>query len=152
MELHDLKPARGATHKKKRVGRGPGSGHGKTACRGNKGQRSRSGHSLKLGFEGGQMPLHRRIPKRGFHNAFRREYAVVNLSQLNQFQIGTTVTPEELIRRGIIKKAVYGVKILSDGKLHGPLIVRAHKFSAAAAKKIQEAGGSAEVISGSGSR
>src|SRR6478736_1732040 len=108
MELHKLTPAKGATHKKKRVGRGPGSGHGKTACRGNKGQRSRSGHSLKLGFEGGQMPLHRRLPKRGFHNIFRREYASINLSQLNVFKAGTTVTPEELVRQGLIKKAVDG--------------------------------------------
>jgi large subunit ribosomal protein L15 len=152
MELHDLKPAKGATHKRKRVGRGPGSGHGKTATRGSKGQRSRSGHSMKAGFEGGQMPLHRRIPKRGFHNPFRREYAAINLSQLNVFEAGSTVTPEELIRRGIIKRTVNGVKILSDGKLTAPLIVRAHKFSAAAAKKIQAAGGSAEVISGTGSR
>src|SRR5262249_33898555 len=117
MELHNLAPAKGATHKKKRVGRGPGSGHGKTACRGNKGQRSRSGHSLGLGFEGGQMPIHRRVPKRGFTNIFRREYAAINLSQLNDFKPGSIVTPEELIRRGMIKKAVYGVKILAEGDL-----------------------------------
>jgi large subunit ribosomal protein L15 len=151
MELHNLTPAKGATHKKKRVGRGPGSGHGKTACRGNKGQRSRSGHSLGPGFEGGQMPLHRRLPKRGFTNIFRREYAVINLDQLNIFQAGTTVTPEELVRRGLVKRSVNGIKILAEGELKTALIVRAHKFSSNAAKKIQAAGGTVEVIGGSGS-
>jgi large subunit ribosomal protein L15 len=151
MELHNLTPAKGATHKKKRVGRGPGSGHGKTACRGNKGQRSRSGHSLGPGFEGGQMPLHRRLPKRGFTNIFRREYAVINLDQLNIFKAGTTVTPEELVRRGLVKRSVNGIKILAEGDLKSALIVRAHKFSSSAAKKIQAAGGTVEVIGGSGS-
>ena len=152
MELHQLKPAKGATHKKKRVGRGPGSGHGKTACRGNKGQRSRSGHSLEHGFEGGQMPLHRRLPKRGFNNIFRREYAAINVSQLNAFKAGSTVTPEEMVRIGLINRAVDGVKILAEGEIKSALIVRAHKFSAAAAKKIQAAGGTVEVIGGSSSR
>ena len=151
MELHNLTPAKGATHKKKRVGRGPGSGHGKTACRGNKGQRSRSGHSMQPGFEGGQMPLHRRLPKRGFTNIFRREYAVINLDQLNIFKAGTTVTPEELVRRGLVKRSVNGIKILAEGDLKIALIVRAHKFSSNAAKKIQSAGGTVEVIGGSGS-
>ena len=151
MELHKLTPAKGATHKKKRVGRGPGSGHGKTACRGNKGQRSRSGHSMQPGFEGGQMPLHRRLPKRGFTNIFRREYAVINLDQLNIFKAGTTVTPEELVRRGLVKRSVNGIKILAEGELKIALIVRAHKFSSNAAKKIQSAGGTVEVIGGSGS-
>jgi len=149
MELHQLAPAKGATHKRKRVGRGPGSGHGKTACRGSKGQGSRAGTSTKLGFEGGQMPLHRRVPKRGFNNVFRREYAAINVSQLNIFKSGSTVTPEELIRKGIIKKAVHGVKILSEGALNTALVVRAHKFSVEAAKKIQAAGGTVEVIGGS---
>src|SRR3972149_745802 len=117
MELHRLAPAKGATHKRKRVGRGPGSGHGKTACRGSKGQRSRSGHSMKRGFEGGQMPLHRRLPKRGFHNIFAREYALINVSQLNLFKAGSIVTPEELVRRGLIKRSVDGVKILANGEL-----------------------------------
>ena len=151
MELHNLTPAKGATHKKKRVGRGPGSGHGKTACRGNKGQRSRSGHSMQPGFEGGQMPLHRRLPNRGFTNIFRREYAVINLEQLNIFQAGTTVTPEELVRRGLVKRSVNGIKILGEGELKTALIVRTHKFSSSAAKKIQSAGGTVEVIGGSGS-
>jgi large subunit ribosomal protein L15 len=152
MELHQLAPQKGATHKRKRIGRGPGSGHGKTATRGNKGQRSRSGHSLNAGFEGGQMPLHRRLPKRGFHNPFRRIYAAINVSQLDVFPSGSTVTPDELIRRGMIKKTFNGVKILAKGEISTPLIVRAHKFSAGATKKIQQAGGSAEVISGAGSR
>ena len=152
MELHQLKPAKGATHRRKRIGRGPGSGHGKTATRGNKGQRSRSVHSLKLGFEGGQMPLHRRLPKRGFHNIFRREYAAINLSQLNVFKAGSTVTPEELVRKGIIKKVVHGVKILAEGNLNAALVVKAHKFSEAAAKKIQAVGGTVEVIGGASSR
>jgi len=150
MELHRLTPARGATHRKKRVGRGPGSGHGKTACRGSKGQRSRSGHSLKRGFEGGQMPLHRRIPKRGFHNAFRREFAAINVSQLNGFPAGSTVTPEEMVRQGMIKRTVHGVKILAEGELKTKLVVQAHKFSAGASKKIAAAGGKAEVIGGTG--
>ena len=152
MELHEISPAKGATHKRKRVGRGPGSGHGKTACRGHKGQGSRSGTSMRHGFEGGQMPLHRRLPKRGFHNIFRREYAEVNVNQLNTFKAGTVVTPEELVRRGMIKRSVDGVKILAGGDLSTALVVRAHKFSAEAAKKIQAAGGTVEVIGGSGSR
>lgn len=152
MELHELSPAKGATHKKKRVGRGPGSGHGKTACRGSKGQGSRSGTRMKIGFEGGQMPLQRRIPKRGFRNIFRRVYAPVNVSQLNSFKAGSLVTPEELVRKGIIKRTVDGVKILAQGELSTSLVVRAHKFSAEAAKKIEAAGGTVEVIGGSGSR
>jgi large subunit ribosomal protein L15 len=151
MELHQLKPAKGATHKRKRVGRGPGSGHGKTATRGYKGQGSRSGTRQKRGFEGGQMPLHRRIPKRGFNNAiFRREYAAINVGQLGGFKAGSTVTPEELVRQGLIKRAVDGVKILADGDLKVSLVVRAHKFSAHAVKKIKAAGGTVEVIGGTG--
>lgn len=152
MELHKLSPAKGATHKRKRIGRGPGSGHGKTATRGNKGQRSRAGHSLKLGFEGGQMPIHRRVPKRGFRNIFRKEYAEINVSQLNAFEAGSTVTPEDLIRKGLINRAVHGVKILAEGKLSANLVVHAHKFSAAAAKKITAAGGTVEVIGGTRNR
>ena len=151
MELHQLKPAKGATHKRKRVGRGPGSGHGKTATRGNKGQGSRSGTRQKRGFEGGQMPLHRRIPKRGFNNTiFRREYAAINVGQLSAFKSGSTVTPEELVRQGLIKRAVDGVKILADGDLKVSLAVRAHKFSERAVKKIKAAGGTVEVIGGAG--
>lgn len=152
MELYDLTPAKGATKKRKRVGRGPGSGHGKTACRGSKGQGSRSGTRMKIGFEGGQMPLQRRVPKRGFTNIFRRVYASVNVSQLNSFKSGSLVTPEELVRKGLIKRTVDGVKILASGELSTSLVVRAHKFSAEAAKKIEAAGGTVEVIGGSGSR
>lgn len=152
MELHRLTPAKGATHRKKRVGRGPGSGHGKTSTRGHKGQRSRAGTSQKRGFEGGQMPINRRLPKRGFNNIFRTEYATINVEQLNSFQAGSLVTPEELVRRGFIKKAVHGVKILAEGELKTGLVVRAHKFSAAAARKITAAGGTVEVISGTRSR
>lgn len=153
MELHQLKPAKGATHKRKRVGRGQGSGHGKTACRGSKGQGSRAGTRQKRGFEGGQMPLHRRVPKRGFNNSiFRREYAAINLGQLANFKAGSTITPEELVRHGLVKRAVDGVKILADGDLKISLTVRAHKFSARAAKKIKAAGGTVEVIGGAGSR
>jgi large subunit ribosomal protein L15 len=153
MELHQLKPAKGATRKRKRVGRGPGSGSGKTAARGHKGQGSRAGTSQKRGFEGGQMPLHRRVPKRGFNNSiFRREYAAINVGQLANFAPGSTITPEELVRRGLVKRAVYGVKILADGDLKISLVVRAHKFSAGAEKKIKAAGGTVEVIGGTGSR
>lgn len=152
MDLNQISPAKGATHKKKRVGRGPGSGHGKTACRGHKGQGSRAGTRMKIGFEGGQMPLHRRLPKRGFTNIFRRVYASVNVSQLNGFKSGSVVTPEELVRKGLIKRTVDGVKILAEGELSTSLVVRAHKFSAEAAKKITAAGGTVEVIGGTGSR
>ena len=147
MGLHDLKPAKGATNSRKRVGRGPGSGLGKTAGRGEKGQKSRSGYSHKSGFEGGQMPLHRRVPKRGFTNArFRKEYAVVNLDKLEAFEPGTIVTPEVLLRRGVVSKLMDGIKILAKGKLTKSLTVRAHKFSGKAQEAIQGAGGKAEVL------
>lgn len=145
--VHDLRPASGATHNRKRVGRGPGSGHGKTAGRGNKGQKSRSGYHHLRGFEGGQMPLHRRIPKRGFTNIFRIEYDIVNLSQLDVFDAGASVTPEALAER----RLAHGrrrVKILGDGKLGKALTVSAHKFSASARAGIEAAGGRCEVIAG----
>ena len=116
MGLDNLKPARGAIRSKRRVGRGPGSGRGKTAGRGEKGQKSRSGYSRKVGFEGGQMPLHRRVPKRGFRNIFRKEYAEVNLSRLEQFEEGTIVTPEMLVRNGVVKRQRDGIKVLAKGK------------------------------------
>jgi large subunit ribosomal protein L15 len=145
--LHNLKPARGSTSARKRVGRGPGSGLGKTAGRGEKGQKSRSGFKRKLGFEGGQMPLHRRVPKRGFTNArFRTEYTVVNLERLEVFDAGTIVTPDMLLKRGIIKKLKDGLKVLGDGTLTKPLTVRAHKFSAKAQERITGVGGKAEVL------
>ena len=147
MGLHNLKPARGSTSTRKRVGRGPGSGLGKTSGRGEKGQKSRSGHKRKLGFEGGQMPLHRRVPKRGFTNArFRTEYSVVNLERLEVFDAGTIVTPDMLLKRGIIKKLKDGLKVLGDGTLSKPLTVRAHKFSAKAQERITGVGGKAEVL------
>jgi len=146
MRLEDLKPAEGATKKSKRVGRGPGSGSGKTAGKGHKGQKARSGGVKGAGFEGGQMPLQRRIPKRGFTNIFRKEFSVVNLTDLEKFSGADTVTPELLMRNGLIKDMKSGVKILGMGKLKSKLTVRAHKFSKSALDKIQAAGGKAEVI------
>jgi len=146
--LENLKPAKGAVRSRKRVGRGPGSGLGKTSGRGEKGQKSRSGYSRKVGFEGGQMPLHRRVPKRGFHNRFRKEYTEVNLGRLDAFDAGTIVTPELLLKRGVIKKVRDGVKVLAKGSLTKALTVRAHKFSAKAQETIAGAGGKAEVLEG----
>jgi large subunit ribosomal protein L15 len=144
--LNQLKPARGANRKTKRVGRGIGSGHGKTATRGYKGQLSRSGTSMRAGFEGGQMPLHRRLPKRGFTNIFRKEYAVVNLEQLASFEAGAQVDPQILGEKGILKNLRDGLKILGDGELKNAIKVRAHKFSKSAVEKIEKAGGTIEVI------
>ncbi|MCG6921367.1 MAG: 50S ribosomal protein L15 [Acidobacteriota bacterium] len=147
MGLHNLKPARGSVRKRKRVGRGPGSGTGKTAGRGEKGQKSRSGYSRKVGFEGGQMPLHRRVPKRGFTNSpFRKEFAEVNLGRLEVFEEGTIVTPEVLVKWGIVKKVRDGVKILGKGDLTKALTVHAHRFSARAKERIAGVGGKAEVL------
>ncbi len=144
--VHDLAPAPGATHYRKRVGRGPGSGHGKTAGRGSKGQKSRSGYRHQRGFEGGQMPLHRRLPKRGFSNIFRIEYDIVNLSDLDRFEAGAAVNPESLAGLRLARKN-RPVKILGDGKLAKALTVSAHKFSASAKAGIEAAGGSCEVLS-----
>jgi large subunit ribosomal protein L15 len=145
--LHNLKPAKGATQARKRVGRGPGSGLGKTSGRGEKGQKSRSGFGQKLGFEGGQMPLHRRVPKRGFTNArFRKEFVCVNVESLETFEPGTVITPDTLMKHGVIKKLKDGLKILGNGALTKPLTVRAHKFSARAQETITKAGGKAEVL------
>ena len=147
MGLENLKPARGAVRNRKRVGRGPGSGLGKTAGRGEKGQKSRSGFARKPGFEGGQMPLHRRVPKRGFTNArFKKEFAEVNLGRLEVFEVGSIVTPEVLLKRGVIRHVKDGLKILADGKLTKSLTVRAHKFSAKAQERITGLGGKAEVL------
>jgi len=146
--LDKLKPAKGAVRDRKRVGRGPGSGLGKTSGRGEKGQKSRSGYSRKVGFEGGQMPLHRRVPKRGFHNLFRKEFACVNLDRLEAFDSGTIVTPELLLKRGAIRKLRDGLKILAGGSLTKALTVRAHKFSAKAQETIVGLGGKAEVLEG----
>jgi len=146
MELSNLKPKKGARHAKKRVGRGQGSGHGKTAGRGEKGQKSRSGYSRMLGFEGGQMPLHRRLPKRGFTNIFKKEYATVNVSELERFDDGATVDENALRQARLVKGRNDGVKILGDGKLSKKLTVVATKFSASARKQIEAAGGSCQEI------
>ncbi|HEY3382983.1 MAG TPA: 50S ribosomal protein L15 [Vicinamibacterales bacterium] len=147
MDLSNLKPPKGAKHSKKRIGRGQGSGTGVTAGRGEKGAKSRSGFKHKRGFEGGQMPLHRRVPKRGFFNLFRVEYVVVNLDDLAaRFDAGTVVTPDLLVERGLIKDADQLVKVLARGDIAKALTVRAHKFSGKAAEKIAAAGGTAEPI------
>jgi len=149
MPLHPgtLRPPRGAHRRRKRIGQGMGSGHGKTATRGSKGQRSRAGSRLRPGFEGGQMPLHRRIPKRGFTNIFKRRYAIVNLSDLEEFKAGEKVTPALLLERKVIKQIGDGLKVLGDGELKAPLQIAAHRFSKSALAKIQRVGGTAEVIS-----
>lgn len=146
MELNNLKPKKGSRHAKKRVGRGPGSGHGKTSGRGEKGQKSRSGFSRKLGFEGGQMPLHRRLPKRGFTNIFKKDYAVVNVSDLERFDNGTSVDEAALRQAGLVKGQHDGVKILGDGELSRKLTVSATKFSKSAREIIEKAGGTCEEI------
>jgi large subunit ribosomal protein L15 len=146
MELHNLSPKAGSTKDRKRVGRGPGSGNGKTAGKGHKGQLSRSGHSHKRNFEGGQMPLVRRMPKRGFTNIFRKEFVIVNVGQLERFPAGSDVTPDLLLAEGVISQLRDGVKVLGDGSLSRKLTVRAHKFSKKAQELIQAAGGSCEVI------
>ena len=146
MKLHELKPVEGARKSRKRVGRGMSSGHGKTSGRGHKGQNARTGGGVGLVFEGGQLPLFRRIPKRGFTNINRKEYAVVNLDQLNRFEEGTEVTPELLIETGVVKNAKAGIKVLGNGSLEKKLTVKAHKFSASAAEAIDAKGGAHEVI------
>src|SRR5215210_3638411 len=146
LSLNNLKPAAGSTHKKKRVGRGPGSGLGKTAGRGHKGQKSRSGFSRKLGFEGGQMPLHRRLPKRGFTNIFKKEYAVINLADLERFDNGATVDEAALRQAGLVKGQNDGVKVLGNGKLSKKLTVSATRFSATAKSAIEAAGGTVQEI------
>jgi large subunit ribosomal protein L15 len=146
LSVNTLKPAHGANRKNKRVGRGMGSGHGKTAARGYNGQLSRAGSSMRAGFEGGQMPLHRRLPKRGFTNIFRKEFIVVNLEKLAVFEAGAKVDPEILKSKGMIKNLRDGLKILGVGELPHALHVRAHKFSKSAVEKIQKAGGTIEVI------
>ena len=147
MSLNNLRPPKGATHAKKRVGRGQGSGNGKTAGRGHKGAQSRSGYHFKRGFEGGQMPLHRRVPKRGFHNPFRVEYAVVNLDTLaERFDAGTVVTLDLLRERRLVPPSARHIKVLGRGEISKALTVRVHKFSSEAAKKLAAAGGAAETL------
>jgi large subunit ribosomal protein L15 len=146
MKLHDLKPAEGSVKVPFRKGRGPGSGLGKTAGRGHKGQKARSGGGVRPGFEGGQMPLARRLPKRGFTNIFAKTYSLVNLKDLEAFEDGTVVTPELLKNSGLVKKVNDGIKVLGDGELTKKLTVQAHKFSKSAQEKIEALGGKAEVI------
>jgi large subunit ribosomal protein L15 len=146
MKLHELTPAVGSRKARKRVGRGIGSGMGKTSTRGHKGQNSRSGGGVRPGFEGGQNPLYRRLPKRGFTNKWRKEFAIVNLTELNKFAAGTEVTPEVLQESGIVKNARDGIKILGNGDITVQLNVKANKFSQSAVEKIQAAGGKTEVI------
>lgn len=148
MKLHELAPAVGSKKKRKRIGRGPGSGHGKTATKGHKGLLARSGGGKRPGFEGGQMPLIRRVPKYGFTNLFRTQYAVVNLKSLVALEGIDHITPQVLVEAGLIKRRVLPVKILGAGEVGRPIVVQAHKFSKSAAEKIQAAGGRAEVIGG----
>ena len=146
MKIHELTPAPDSNKAVKRVGRGHGSGNGKTAGKGHKGQNARSGGGVRIGFEGGQMPLARRIPKRGFNNIFATKYAVVNVSDLNKFKDDTVVDTELLVASGLVKKVNYGVKILGNGELTAKLTVKAAKFSQSAIEKIEKAGGKAEVM------
>jgi large subunit ribosomal protein L15 len=146
MKLHELRPAEGARKSPKRVGRGTGSGLGRNAGKGEKGQKARSGGGVRLGFEGGQMPLYRRLPKRGFTNIFAKQYAEINVERLNIFEDGTEVTPELLLTKGIVKKSKNGIKILGNGELDKKLTVKAAKFTKSAAEKIEAAGGKVEVI------
>lgn len=146
MNLGELRAPEGASKNRKRLGRGSGSGHGKTSGRGHKGQRARSGGRGKTGFEGGQMPLQRRLPKRGFTNIFRKEYSIVNLSDLEQFVKDSTVDVPALVEAGLVKKMEAGVKLLADGDIKKPLTIKVHKFSQAAKEKVEAAGGRIEVV------
>ena len=145
MKLHELSPAAGSKKDVKRIGRGAASGQGKTAGKGHKGQKARAGRGMQVGFEGGQMPLQRRIPKRGFNNIFAKEIAAVNVSALNVFEDGTTVTIEALVNAGLVKKALDGVKVLGNGELSKKLTVQVNAYSESAKQKIEAAGGKAEV-------
>ena len=146
MKMHELAPAIGSTKESKRIGRGHGSGNGKTAGKGHKGQKARAGHGMRAGFEGGQMPLQRRVPKRGFNNIFAEEWIAINVSALNVFEDGSVVDAEALAQKGIIKKANLPVKVLANGKLDKKLTVKLNAYSASAAQKIEALGGKAEVI------
>jgi len=146
MDLSNLKPATGARKARKRVGRGPGSGHGKTSCRGHKGQKSRSGGGIPIGFEGGQMPLTRRLPKRGFTNIFKKRYALINIADLSVFEKDSTVDAAALMEKGLVKKIYDGVKLLGNGEIDKPVILKVHKWSKAAHDKIVAAGGKVEGV------
>jgi len=146
MKINQLKPPKGAIKKRKRIGRGPGSGHGKTACRGHKGFNSRSGGGVPAGFEGGQMPLKRRLPKRGFHNIFRKGFSIINIRDLIRFEKGSVVDAERLIASGLVKKHCARVKVLAEGKINFPLTLKVHSYSKAAREKIEAVGGKVEII------
>jgi large subunit ribosomal protein L15 len=146
MRVQDLSPPEGSTKKRKRVGRGPGSGHGKTSCRGHKGQKARSGGSIAPGFEGGQMPLTRRVPKRGFTNIFKKSYAVVNLKDLSRLGQRDTIDIEALREAGLVKKIQDGVKVLGEGEITYPLVLKANRVSKTAKSKIEAAGGKVEIL------
>ncbi len=146
MKLHELAPVEGSRKRPKRIGRGPGSGHGKTSCRGHKGQKSRSGGGPAPGFEGGQMPLHRRLPKRGFTNIFRKEFATINVKDLARFEANSTVDLTALKSAGLVKKIKDGVKLLGDGDITIPLTVKVNKVSTSARQKIEAAGGKVEIV------
>jgi large subunit ribosomal protein L15 len=146
MRINDLSPAKGSKKKRKRIGRGPGSGHGKTSCRGHKGQKSRSGGGPRLGFEGGQMPLQRRLPKRGFTNIFKKHYSIINVKDLNRFKPNSTLNVEVLKEAGLVKKIKDGIKLLGNGEISHPVVIRVDRVSRTAKEKIQAAGGQVEVI------
>ncbi|MGB7998877.1 MAG: 50S ribosomal protein L15 [Anaerobacillus sp.] len=146
MKLHELKPSEGSRKERNRLGRGIATGNGKTSGRGQKGQKARSGGGVRVGFEGGQLPIFKRLPKRGFTNINRKEFAIVNLDSLNRFEDGTEVSPELLLESGVVSKEKAGIKILGNGKLEKKLTVKAHKFSASAKEAIEAAGGNTEVI------
>lgn len=146
MRIHDLSPMNRSRKRKKQVGRGPGSGHGKTSCRGHKGQKSRSGGSLPPGFEGGQMPLQRRLPKRGFTNIFKKDYALINIRDLKRFSPNSELDIEALKSSGLVKKVKDGVKLLGDGEMSYPVMIKVNKVSKTAREKIEAAGGKVEII------
>lgn len=146
MRIHDLSPSRGARKKRKRVGRGPGSGHGKTSCRGHKGQKARAGGSISPGFEGGQMPLQRRLPKRGFTNVFKKEYALINIRDLGRFSANAILDIEVLKSAGLVKKVGDGIKLLGKGEISHPLVLKVNRVSKTAKEKIEAAGGKVEIL------
>jgi large subunit ribosomal protein L15 len=146
MKIHELSPAKDSKKKRKRVARGPGSGHGKTACRGHKGQKSRSGGGTRPGFEGGQMPLHRRLPKRGFNNRFRKEYSIVNIKDLGLFEANSEVDEKALMEAGLVRTVRDGIKLLGNGEISHPVVVKVHKTSKTAREKVEAAGGKVEMI------
>lgn len=145
MKIHDLAPVKDSRKSKKRVGRGPGSGHGKTSCRGHKGQKSRSGGNIPRGFEGGQMPLHRRLPKRGFHNIFKKHYIPINIKDLSRFPPNSTLDVEAMEEAGLVKQVKDGVKLLGHGEISHPLVIKVQKVSKTAKEKIEAAGGKVEI-------